>query len=367
MESLWSFSVGRVIQLVFGTLFMLMFLGLGGGVTDAHAEVSRTIRIDSAPPGAEVFLLRGSRREAIGKTPLRYRATFHSEMSILRILIRKPGFADKKIEISAKDKRILAKLMHARVVASADSLRDKSLRPILSAIRNRLERVVPRLLKRQQPYPFNLDGPLSLIRLNKTVYLHVPVVIDKPKSKADAPGGARPRALSATVWRQLGNALVLPLAKSLKTERRVGGVFLDVNYSRVEPGFKVGVRTQTRVEMECVGGTKMKSVYDSCASREAVTTFGGRYLEYRCKPGYVTKPVYDPCASRVPVTRTEFKADPRAVVNAGQSRLRYLVDARMAAGASSAESISERVGLVILDNHGKVIRHGVGVPGQSKK
>lgn len=344
---------------------VLIILASASAVNAAHAEIQKNIYISSSPPGAQIFLLRGSRREPLGTTPMHYQATFHSEMSILRILITKPGFTDKKLEISAKDKRVSVKLSRATMVAAPESLSDKGLRAVQSAIAARLKKAVPKLLRRQRPYPFDLNGPLAVVRINKSIYLRVSVLIDKPKPGVHAPGPGQLGEFSRAVWNQLGNAVVLPLARSLKDERRIAGVFLDVDYTHTEPGFKVGVRTESRVEMECVGGTKMQSVYDSCATREAVSTFGGRYLEYRCRPGYVTKPVYDPCASRVPVTRTEFKADPRALVNSGQSRLRYLVGTRVAAGAASAESIGERVGLVILDNRGEVIRSGTGIPGRT--
>jgi hypothetical protein len=76
----------------------------------ARAEIKKTVELTSEPPGAQVSLAIGGQNKPIGKTPLKYEAEFHSEMSVLRLHFALEGYRERTLELNAGDSRLAAKL-----------------------------------------------------------------------------------------------------------------------------------------------------------------------------------------------------------------------------------------------------------------
>lgn len=324
-----------------------------------NAEVIKKLRIESSPSGAEVFLLRGSRKEKLGTTPISYKAEFHSKVSILRMAISKPGYDDKKIDVSAKQSRIKVKLDGKAYAATSKTIGDPGLRALQGRLKPAIERVMPRALTHQQPFKFDVAGAVHVLKIPVTdqTYLWVPMeVSDVPKSMKKVASGNAKEFLRG-LWIQLGDALALPLGKAITNERAVEGVLLVVDYGQVRGGFEVGVRAETRYEMQCRPGVVTRSVYDNCASRSTETRRYGNNVETVsvCKPGFVMRQVNDPCATRVPVARTEFKADPRAVTDKRNSRAIYILPHDLFETKASAEQIYPKINALLTDENGKAL------------
>ena len=91
-------------------IFLFGLVLIVGLPLTVESAVERELKIDSDPPGAEVYSKRGAREKLLGKTPLTHKFRFHSEISVLRIVVKKKGFKDKVLKVNAKQDHVLAKL-----------------------------------------------------------------------------------------------------------------------------------------------------------------------------------------------------------------------------------------------------------------
>lgn len=336
-------------------LVTLLFLSIW--VSLSHAEVIKELRIESAPAGAEVFLKQGERETPIGKTPLTYKAEFHSEISILRMVFRKGGYQELLLEVSAKQDKIMANLAPRGIAANPTEHKEAELRSLQQRLNPILNQTVPGLLEAKGPFDFDLAGPIRVARMDEKVFVVIPLALGGSKVRMKETGKARQEELLKAVWNQCGGRFAIPLARKLQSQAGIDGIVLDVAFNEQRYLFGVESRVETRVEMQCVPGNKMQNVYDACATTktEIYRMGNSTYSRQVCQSGFVNKPVFDPCASKIPVTKSEVKLDPRTGVTRDQARARYIMPLALIGQGATAEKLYEKVGVQLTDAKGTQI------------
>lgn len=340
-------------------------LCLGVLLESARAELLKAVKINSTPSGADVFLLQGSKETRIGTTPFSYQAEFHSEISVLRVMIRKAGYQPKQAEISAHESSILIKLSGRSFTVAPKDIDDPGLRRIQQGIAPAAEAIAAAALKRQQPFQMDLPGGIRAQKLAARVYLVVPITLLGGPREFNEIGARNADLFLYRLWAQLDGVLAAPLAKAAKNVPGLDGILLDAEYSHLQRGFNVGVKTQSRVEMECQGGMKPQMVFDNCASRDMESHYDsvtGTYTsEFVCRGGMVSREVYDPCATRVPVTYTDLVADPQVMFDRANSKARYVAGVTALLGSGSEKDAYGKITATLKDKDGRVIaKHGNG-------
>jgi hypothetical protein len=341
-------------------------LALSGG--RLRAEVVKDIRIESDPPGAIVEMLVGTKREPVGQTPLTYRAEFHSEISVLRFSARKPGYVAREFEVTGKDDRVMVHLKERSFTTSPAKLNDPGLQKLQEQVVVPTEKVVREALKKQEPFEVDLAREIQVQRIDGDTYLVVPLAVGHAPVHYRQVGAGNAQAFLADLWSQLGDGFAMPLVQVERKVEGLKGIVLDVDYSRVQSGFGVGVRVESNVEMECQPGMQTRMVFDLCARQKWGRAYNAQtHAEeptgtMECVPDYVTKQVFDPCASRVPVTQTALVADPKVTFAQAKAKARYVGSLRAFGTAAHAKDVYERIGAVLTDNNGRTLARQGDLP-----
>ncbi len=327
---------------------------------NAEAEVVRQLSIRSQPDGADVYLLRGIKEIYLGKTPLKYKATFHSKMSVLRFALKKSGHDTEKIEIGANQSDISVSLAGRDLVASEREIKKPVFKQMHRRFGSTIKEVLASALSGNKEYVLNIPMPARFKRLGDDVYLWIPLSIVKAPKKMHEIDDGTANEFLRDLWSQLDNDIAMPLGEVFRSEKKVNGIFFDVDYSHTQRKFQVGVKTEAYTEMECRGGTTSR--YDSCASRATETRYVGGMnprmeTTTKCVGGYVS--VYDSCATKVPVVRTKLAADPSVVLGSANARARYSVSRKLFSVKRSPEHRYPMVDVLLTDANGKsMVRHG---------
>jgi hypothetical protein len=349
-----------------GAASLGLVLGLSGG--QLRAEVVKDIRIESDPPGAIVEMLVGTKREPVGQTPLTYRAEFHSEISVLRFSARKPGYVAREFEVTGKDDRVMVHLKERSFTTSPAKLNDPGLQKLQEQLVAPTEKVVREALRKQEPFEVDLAREIQVQRIDGDAYLVVPLAVGHAPVDYRQVGAGNAQAFLADLWNQLGDGFAVPLVQAERKVEGLKGIVLDVDYSRVQSGFGVGLRVESNVEMQCQPGTKTQTVFDPCATRRMGRTFNAQTGvwessgQLECVGGMVTKLVFDPCASRVQVTKTTIVADPKVTFGQAKSKARYVGSLRAFGTAAHAKDVYERIGAVLTDNNGGTLARQGDLP-----
>lgn len=296
----------------------LLVLALACGQVPVAAQVARTLRLDSRPSGATVYLLRGDQRLPLGVTPMAHRAEFRSEHSILRFGFEHPGGGTATLEAMPSDSRLLARLATpARPARGSRAGPIRANDPIASELAARVQSALA------GASGVRLGAAPRLARSDGASYAVVPLLLadDWPGARAGA-GAAR------RLWQQAGTGIAGELRRPLAGGPTLAGVVLDARLDAggTGAGFAVGQRMTPTVDMVCSGGTRQ--VYDACArqvptyetSCNGATGFcSQRQTGTRCQGGSVAR--FDPCANRVARTRFVATADPTATVAGRRARI----------------------------------------------
>lgn len=321
---------------------------------DAGATVVQRLEITSVPAGAQVSLYRGSREVPIGKTPFTYEASFHSQISVLRLVFRKTGYEGKIVKIKADDRHVIAELKGVELASEPSAHRDPQLRGIQRRLNPTIERTLLGLLQRVQGVDLDLAGKATVERLGGRIYLVVPLLLRNREGRVKKQREARGKEFVASAWRELGSDVVIPLAKKLKKQRDLHGLVLDIYLDERRFHFNVSSRVESHIEMKCVPGYVMRNVYDACAKRRIeYSTDSSGFSESRdagCQGGMMMKSVYDPCASRMPATKSQVVVDPTAEVVRGKGRARFALPLSLVSGRAVP---FEEVALVLQDAGGR--------------
>jgi hypothetical protein len=335
-------------------------------VWPGHAEITKSVHLESDPSGASIALVVGSKREVIGATPLDYRAEFHSEMSVLRFVASKAGYVARELEITPKDDRILIRLVGKPLTASPKSISEPGLRQLQERLNPTLERVVRDALKVQTPFTVDVARELRVESLDAKTYLVVPILVTQAPASFHHIGAENGEIFLVELWAQLGDAFAMPLARATTRTPGLEGIVLEVDYSMAQRGLDVAFRSESSVEMVCQPGTTMKSVWNSCATQQSVQDYNAQTHSWtsrmQCAGGFVSQPAYDPCATRVPVTHMSFVADPQASFSNAKTKARYVGSISALAVGTHAQDVYGKIGAVLIDTHGAVMTHHGALP-----
>ena len=313
---------------------VLIFAFLLTAAAASYAEVIKNVRLESDPPGASVALLVGTKHEIIGKTPINYRAEFHSEMSVLRLSFELPGYSPQIIELSASQSHAFIKFERRKLAATPASMTDANLRSIQEQIGPIIERVLPGLLKTSSDSTLDVDGLVRVDRLDDKIYLIVP--ISAANKDLSTMGAER-------WWDETGRHVITGLDGNLSGLPTIAGIVLILHGGAVQHQFGVSSHIENTVEMECVPGTDY---------REQPCMYGEN-----CPTGYKTIAVYNPCQTRVPVTKSTVKVDPSASTVQSHASI-YYVATYDAVGKPMDRSFAKIGVLQVAPGGGRVFTQG---------
>lgn len=318
----------------------------------AGAQVHKSLRIDSVPPGARVYLSVAGERKPLGTTPFDYEAEFHSPISVLKLHFERAGHTAVEQEITPARDRFVATLPAARVVAAPASAGDPGLRALLERITPAADGAVRASLAAPPAEGVQLDGTVGLRRAEGTTYLVVPLVLPYTLQPSSSAGESARR-----MWRELASDLAARVRKVVPPASGLGGIVIQGRLNVGGSSFAVNSSAESKTEIACLPGTRM--TFDGCATRQPTyETYCNtsaqcfqRTTGSRCVSGM--KPVYDPCATKGPVTKYVVTVDPRATVHATHARAIVALD--FAAGGT-------QVRLAEFDDQGREVFREGGLP-----
>ena len=330
-------------KIIFAALVVLL---LAPGES-ALAEIVKEIRIESVPPGAEVYFPHGTRNKLLGTTPFVYSAEFHSKVSVLRLLFKKPLHEDQTIKINAEQDKVRVTLKPVSLTESPKNNGNASQRDLHARVNAIVEKKLPNLMNNKGGINFELSGPLTVTK-NPDVgvaVLHFRLVDWRNNTKGN--NKERQEAFARTVWGELGPQVIVPLAQALNGINGLTGLALDLQYDEQQFLFGVKPSVESRVEMECVPGMRqeLRSVPRYKDGHETMT------MELQ--------QVFDPCLRRTPVTRNDVKLDPQAAVQKGRARGLFLL--KIPPG-NKQEVTFEKLSIVIHDTKGEAVFQQGNIP-----
>lgn len=307
-------------------LVLWSLLGVACALPPVEA-LQKTLTLDSTPPGAQVYLLRGAQRTPLGATPLKYEAEFHSEMSILRFAFELGGHESKTVEIAATARGAHVKLGDRPLVADPAEHKQETLRALQARINPGLERALRSQLKKHAAAGLELSGVAKLSRLDGDgIYLELPIALKSAQQPAEQ--SLMPRK----IWDTVGGKIAADLESGPLRDSGLSGIVLRVRTDSLRRSFDVSSRVETKTEMVCVPGYDKQ--WEDCFTR----SYTGQ-----CTGGY--RMIYKSCARVEPRTVSELVVDPRAAVGKSRARI-YLIHVM--------QKDLDKPGMLQLDDAGKV-------------
>ena len=345
---------------------LLLVIACIFSIPPLEAAFVKQIHIDSDPVDAEVFLLQGARRIPLGKTPLKYEASFHSEISILRIAFEKAGFEGKVVEVSATQNSVQTKL-NTRVYASTpDSLKDPVLRNLQQRIKPIIDKFFSEPVATQSNFQWAVGGQVNVAAFNGKTFIILPIALtDSNKNSLFSSSSAVNNTTLRALWDQLSQQVVFPLSIKLKHEDKLSGLIVEIANRHPKKEFQVGSRVETKVEMECIAGTEMVQAYDSCATKQMRHDPDGRgniRMSYVCVGGMVTRSVYNPCLYRTPISKSSVVIDPVAKTEVKRSKIQFIFTLDLLNQTSHLNDIFSRLGILCTNEEGRTVLNSGPVP-----
>jgi len=309
-----------------------------------EAALNKQIVIKSTPTNADVFIKNGTRTTPIGKTPLIYKAKFHSEQSIKRVLFRKNGYDDKIVKVRTSDKNIFVKLAPYKFSADPEIHKDQELKKLQKFINPIVDKISHKLINQKGRFDYRLSVPVKVVRLNGKPYVSITIILEVLEKVIQKRDKVRQQELLQEIWKQFGGDLVKPLALNLKDSRGISGIKLDVLFVETTFRFNVSSRVEIYIEMECVSGVVNTPVFDSCASLS---------VSGRCISGTKYQPVYQSCIRRVPISRTKVVADPRSSIAQGKALASFVL---LDSSFSTPPNSYHKLLFILKDSNGNVLQ-----------
>ncbi len=345
---------------------LLFFLIYGFWISTSQALV-KEVNFESDPSGAEIYILRGTKQELLGTTPLKYQAEFHSEISILRFAVKKPGFKTQNIEVSSQQDKVSVKLTSQGFAADPAAINDPILRSLQARLVPTIDQTLPQILASKSEYDFEMSALVGVTKLDDKIFLILSMTLIPTKDMKPLSKQNQNEEFLRTIWERFGRKIVIPLGSSVGNERLLNGIILDLNCNRLRQGFGVSSHLESRIEMECVPGTELKQVYNPCVRRR-METYYDRSLnrtvtrEGGCEGGYETRSIFNPCLTKVPVTRREVKVDPKVTIAGAQIRAQYVYPIELAELAVEQDKVFSRLGVLLTNEKGEIVTKRGFVP-----
>jgi hypothetical protein len=327
-------------------LIIGMFIVLSVQALPALAEITKDIKIDSKPEGAEVYSPEGTRNRLLGKTPFVYRAEFHSEISVIRLLLKKNPFKDATIEVSAKQDHIMVTFEAQEYAMKPELQKDAHLRRIQESINPVINQAVPQFLEAQQGTEFELSRPVAVVSVEGNTVLLVDLSLVRVKNEIKGSGKERYDQLSEALWEELRTRLAMPLVKKVRSVPEITGIIMRVGLDEQRHLFSIDRRIEQTVEMKCMPGTRTEYRFE----------YRGTQLVQ------VPYTVYDPCLNKVPVTRREMKLDPHAGVSRDQTSVLYVLSREATKSDISSKSFYDKLGILVTNSKGDQLKRSGSIP-----
>jgi hypothetical protein len=325
----------------------------------APASGNRNLEFTSDPPGAEVFLLQGTRKLSLGTTPLDYPAEFHSAVSILRFRIQKPGFEPATVEVGAGRTKVATKLSRRRLVADSSALSDPALRSLQARIAPGVEAALARVPASKGSLRCDVAPPVRLVTLEQGTYLIVPAHLEGKDVCGSRTSLQKSQRDVRMIWEQVGSGIVVPLAVSIRGQDAKIGIVLDMDCAQAQADFSVSSSLETSLEMECFPGMVQKEVWDYCAHKDPDPSYPGDFTRWKCRGGFVTQSVHDPCAYKRPVTRSSVKATPLATIGTAKRKVQFVISQGIVEKAAGNKDIYDLMGRLLTSESGEpILRQG---------
>jgi len=295
----------------------------GWSATPVRAEVVKSIRLTSAPSGAEVYQLSaGHQTQICAATPCDWQAVFHSEQSVLRLRFELPGHEGMTQEVTSNNQGVAVSLKMTDTAAAAYAAKS----PHLRALEVRLNPAISEAIRAVSANASKIAKPSDrpdLRDIGGRVYLWLPLLVRDLKSQADSGEGS----MVHTMWTGAGAGFEEALRNRLAKEG-IAGIIVEATPAEAGSGFEVSSQVEFAAEMTCIPGTVMR--YDSCASRApdySYRCYNGNCTSFEsgshCVGGQV--PQYSACATRAPVTKYRVKVNPQvAIKSANTTRVRLI-------------------------------------------
>lgn len=301
-----------------------------------EGPITKSLAIESDPPGAEVFFKQGTKEVPVGKTPLTYQAEFHSKISILRMGFKKKGFEPLTLEVSAAQDRVQAVLKAVTLVESPTVHQDPALKALQERLNPILLKNLPNALETEGPFALDMGAPLRVADLDGEHALLITFFLHDASALPKGGGKERQQALLKMLWGHVSKTFLVPLAASLQGEKDLDSFLVQVLFNEQQIIFGVGVKTQSNVSVRCV--PEMQGQYN----------LYGKYVM-----------VYNPCARLERVVTTELKADPKTKTLQGEARAQYAVPLALLAKPEAPDALYDRIGVLLIDAKGETVeRHG---------
>jgi hypothetical protein len=136
--------------------------------------------------------------------------------------------------------------------------KDALLPRIQESINPIINQVVPQFLGTQQEKEFELRKPVAVVAADGSTVLLVDLFLAKMKNEIKGTGKEHYDRLSEALWEELGNHLVIPLVKKIRSKPDITGIVLRVGFDEQRYLFSVNQRIEESSELVCVGGSGMR-------------------------------------------------------------------------------------------------------------
>lgn len=320
--------------------FLLSLIIILLAPTFSHSKVVKDISINSQPIGAKVFLLQGRKQTLIGTTPFIYKASFHSNISVIRMALSKSGYENHELKVSASQKTVNASLKPLPLIEDPASHKNPRHREIQKKVNAVIEPVIRELL--EKPDLADIDS-VDLIKIKEGgshLYIELSLSMTRPKDTLKDPVASQDEMVAQKLWGQLGEALVLPVAETTRGVDDIDGILLEVRFNTQYTLFNVNHKVETTNETKCVPGYRY----------ELGSDFYGNLT---------TRTIYEPCLHRKTETKTKVKFDPIVDRKKGKSIIRYFLPFEILAKRHPSEGLFEKISFVYTDAKGKeLLRQG---------
>ncbi len=335
-------SLVIVLRLAFLCSGLLLSPALG------QASLLKELHITSSPEGAEVYLKRGGKEIPLGQTPLSYQAKFHSEISILRLMVKKPHYEDLLLKVSPANEKVMANLTPLpppSLVVNPTEHTDSTLARLQEVINPTLRPIVSSIWEQEKIDGLAIVSPLTLAKVNGENILRVSLTTGSNRKPLQGNKRQKKEAFH-TLWAEIAERYLVPLAPIPRMEPRIKGILFEVSIGQLQHSLQVKPQVVQTTEMQCRAGFDPCLKYSNCAFFDA----GGN-----CIAGNVQGQCFNVCKYRVPVVKSEVKINTEASVNSSKGRANFFVHEELLPLLNTGEIPLKEVKYSLLGSDGHPI------------
>lgn len=310
-----------------------------------EASVTKEVKIESVPSGAEVYLKRGRKEDHLGQTPLIHQINFHSNFSVIRMLFKKTAYHPLTLEVSAQQAKVEAKLEPISLTAAPDTHSVPRLKQLQSRINPILNRLLPELLEKCTIENIQIDS-LYVVETKKAIVLILPVTTSLPKGQS----GQLKEKHFRKVWNEIGSTFILPVAKALHTQEELFAILLEVHLADPKAIARLAPVPELKVEMECVEGYKTQEVLKT--RRIPIYNWNNILEGYRTETYKELQQVWNPCLYKRPVLKPTITTKLKMPSTTKDRTIRYLLSLASYGADFLSDDLYDKLSILYCDHQG---------------